>query len=147
MFIYSCPTFLPLFQQLDDGVLHLLGRIGFREILAQHLVFDGHAVHLGLLFLAHDVEDGLVAALPLLAQLLDALGLGKGRCVLGVLHRLQKIPLFGGRQIRQLHSGIERDFALIHEVEKFRDEVGETDESLDLITAFSCILCDTFVSP
>src|SRR5699024_10394500 len=138
--------FLPPLQPLDDGVLHLLGRVGFGEVFLQHLVFDGHAVHFGLLFLAHDVKHGVVAAFFLLAQLFDALGLGEGGCVLGILHGLQKIPLFGSRQIGQLHSGIEGYFLLVHQVQKLGDEVGEADEALDLCLAFSCILCDTFIS-
>ena len=59
---------------------------------------------------------------------------------MGILHGLQKIPLFGSRQIGQLHSGIEGYLLLVYQVQKFRDEVGETDEALDVastITRFS----------
>src|SRR5699024_2309005 len=81
-FLAALALFLPLFQQLDDGVLHLFGRVRPWKIFPQHIVFDGHAVHFGLLFLSHDVEDGIVGALAFLAQLLDALSLGKRRGVL-----------------------------------------------------------------
>src|SRR5699024_7429093 len=121
-FLAALALFLPLFQQLDDGVLHLFGRVRPWKIFPQHIVFDGHAVHLGLLFFPHDVEDGVVGALALLAQFFDALSLGEGRCVLGILHGLQKIPLFGSRQIGQLHSGIEGYFLLVNQVQQFGDE-------------------------
>ena len=75
-----------------------------------------------------------------LAQFLDALGLGKGGRVLGILHSLQKIPLFGSRQIGQLHSGIEGDFLLVYQVQQFGDEVGQADIALNLLSAFSGIV-------
>ena len=55
--------------------------------------------------------------------------------VLGILHGLQKIPLFSSRQVGQLHSGIEGDFLLVHQVQQLRDEVGEADEALDVAIA------------
>ena len=81
----------------------------------------------------------------------NVLSLGDGGRVLGILHGLQKIPLFGSRQIGQLHSGIEGDSLLIHQVQQFRDEVGQADEPFDLglaiITIQSYFFCGCQLRP
>lgn len=47
-------AFLPLLQKLDDGLLHLLRRVGARKVFAQPVAGDGDAVYLRLLLLGHD---------------------------------------------------------------------------------------------
>ena len=66
-------VFLPGFQQLDDGFLHLQGCVRLRKILPQHIAADGYAVELAFLFLIHDVVHGFQCALSVLAQALEAL--------------------------------------------------------------------------
>ena len=78
---------LPLFQQLDDGVFHLFRGVAAREILPQGVVFDDHFVQLVLFLFPHDRKGNVIREVPFLRQLFKPLRLGKGRCILGVVHR------------------------------------------------------------
>src|SRR5574344_2032943 len=62
-FILTLPLFLPLFQQLDDGLLHLNGRVAPGKILAEHIALDGDTVELVFLFLGHDLVHGVLQQL------------------------------------------------------------------------------------
>lgn len=46
--------FLPLFQQLDNGFLHPLGRVALGKILPQSVRCEDHLVQIAFLFLAHN---------------------------------------------------------------------------------------------
>ena len=63
----------------------------------------------------------------------------------------KKIPLLSLVQIGQFHSGIEGDFLFIYKVEQFRDKIGQTDETLNLIATFTKFfghdLVGTFLCP
>ena len=68
---------LPCLKQLDDGVLHLQGRIGFWKILAYAFPVKGQTELLRLLFLGHDCQHTVLIEPPGLAEFLHPLGLGE----------------------------------------------------------------------
>src|SRR5574344_689861 len=146
-FILALSLFLPLFQQLDDGLLHLDGRVAPGEILAEHIALDGDAVELVLLFLGHDLVHGVLRTFAGLTELFDALCLRQRRRGLGIIHSVEEPFLLVGFEIRQLHSGVERDFLAVHLFLKLRQKLGKTDKSLDLRFAVSGFLCDFFSRP
>ena len=86
-FVLSLLFALPLFQQLDDGVFHLVRGVAAREILPQGVVLDDHFVQLVLFLFSHDRKGNVIREVPFLRQLFKPLRLGKGRCILGVVHR------------------------------------------------------------
>ena len=60
---------LPLFQQLDDGLLHPLGRRAPGEIFAQGVAGKGDLVQVAFLFLSHDDPHHVEGQVALLAVL------------------------------------------------------------------------------
>lgn len=69
----------------------------------------------------------------------------QGRCVLGLVHGLQKIPLLSLVQIGQFHSGIEGDFLFIYKVEQFGNEICQADKPLDIPGTLTSIFCKRFI--
>ena len=63
-FLVSLTLFLPCLQQLDDGFLHPLGRIAFREILPQGVRGKCHSVQITFLFLTHDDTHHIEGQIP-----------------------------------------------------------------------------------
>ena len=76
---------MPALQQLDDDLLHLLGRIISGKILLQAVVPQRH-LPLQRLFLPHDEVHDVVLQFPLRADLLEPLGLIHGGRYLVPLH-------------------------------------------------------------
>ncbi len=131
---------LPLFQELNDGVLHLFWGIRLREILSELLAFEGNPLQLSLFDFSQNVLHGFQGAAAFLAELPQALGLREGRRRLGEVHGFDDMQLFFGRQVGQFDGGIKGDLLLVDHVQEFRDQVGEADESMNLISAFACFL-------
>src|SRR5699024_7393347 len=73
------PPFVPLLQQLEDLLLHSLGRVALGEIFAQRLGGKGYFVQVGLFLLAHNGAHDIQGQVSLLAEFLQALGLGERR--------------------------------------------------------------------
>ena len=80
---------LPLFQQLDDGLLHPLGRIAPGKIFAQGVAGEGDLVQVAFLLLAHNYPHHVEGQVALLAVLFQPLGLGERRRGLFAVHRVQ----------------------------------------------------------
>ncbi len=110
------PT-LPLLQQLENGLLHLLGRIALGEEFAQLIPREREFFLLRLLFLGHDGGHHVEGELPFLAEFLEPLGLGEGRRGLLALHGIEELRLLVVREIGQLHGGVERNFLIVHHVQ------------------------------
>lgn len=70
-FCLALSALLPLFQQFDNGLLHLLRRVGAREVFAQPVAGDGDAVYLRLLLLGHDRPHDSGSQLSALGELLE----------------------------------------------------------------------------
>ena len=79
-------SFLPLFQQLDDGFLHLPGRVRAGEVFPQRGILEGNIAQLRLFDFAHDGSHGVPVQGSLLAEFFQALGLGQRGGGLGVVH-------------------------------------------------------------
>ena len=41
-FLVALAFLLPLFQEFNDGILHLFGRVGLREVLPELFALKGH---------------------------------------------------------------------------------------------------------
>ena len=67
----------PAVQKSDDDILHLLGRVGFGEILFQGVMAQCNGIVERLLFLGYDLMDRILGQRALLAFLLDPLCLGQ----------------------------------------------------------------------
>ena len=73
--------------------------------------------------------------MALLTVLFQPLGLGEGGCGLLAVHRVQQVHLFLFFEERQLIGRVEGNFLLVHHVQQFGDEFGETDVTLNLSAA------------
>ena len=124
---------LPLFQQLDDGLLHPGGSVALWKILAQGIAGEGDLVQVAFLFLPHDDPHHVEGQVALLAVFFQPLGLGERRRSLLAVHCVQQIHLFLFFEERQLIGGVEGDFLLIHHVQQFGDQLGEADITKNLV--------------
>ena len=84
------PLPLPVFQQLDDCILHPLWRVRAREIFAENIAGKRDVTFLRLLLLGQDFEHDVIVQLTRLAELLHALCLRKRRCCLFALNGIKK---------------------------------------------------------
>ena len=57
-----------------------------------------------------------------------------------IVHGFQKLFLFFGLQKGQLHRRIEGNLFLIHHIQQFRDQFGQTDEAPNRIFAYPCLV-------
>ena len=62
-------SFLPLVQKLDDGILHLLCRVGSWKIFTQLLIPEGDTLQVSLLHLIHDFPCCVQTEVSILTQL------------------------------------------------------------------------------
>ena len=110
------------------------------------LAFFELGVFLSLIHIfPHNGKGGFIGELSFLRQLFHSLRLRQGRCVLGLVHGLQKIPLLSLVQIGQFHSGIEGDFLFIYKVEQFGNEIRQADKPLDIPGTLTSIFCKRFI--
>ena len=79
--------------------------------------------------------------MSLLAVFLEPLGLGERGGSLFAVHRVQQVPLFLFFEERQLISRVEGDFLFIYHIQQFRNQLRQTDISLDIPCALSSLLC------
>ena len=61
---------------------------------------------------------------------------------MSIIHCRKKILLFFTCQIGKLHRRIEFDLTRIYHIQQFRNQFGQTDITVYLISAFSCLLTD-----
>ena len=110
----------PCVQQLQDGFLHLLGRIGAREVFAQLVRREDDVVALRLFLLHHDVQHGVVVELAAAGELFHTLRLRKrGRCLFAV-DGSQEHLLFLRLEVGDFHGGGHADLLLVHHLLKLR---------------------------
>ena len=68
-----------------------------------------------------------------------------GRCAILAVDDFEQILLYLRRKVRQLHTDGESDLTLVHQVEQFGDEVGQSNIALNLIAAFTVLLRDQLI--
>ena len=138
------PFFLPLIQQLDNDPFHLLRRVILGEVFAERIAFQRDAIQLVFLFFGHDLVHGVLRAFALTAELFQPLRLRKRGGVLGILHCIQKLPLFLRLEVRQLHSRIQGNFLGINFLLNLWNKLRQANEPLYLRNAFAAVLRDFF---
>ena len=132
---------------MDDGLLHPLGRVASGEIPAQGVASQGDSLLFAFLFLPQNSPHHVGGQAPLLAELLQALGLGEGWRGLFAGHHIQELFLFLSREEGQLIGRIQGDFLLVHHIQQGGDQLGEADVTHNLNTAaFTGIFCHTVTS-
>ena len=127
-------------QKLDDGILHLFGGIGLREVLPELFTLESHPLQVSLFDFSQDILHGFQGTSSFLAEFFQSLCLGEGGGCLRVIHGFDDMLLFLGRQIGQLDSRIKGDLLLIDHVQQFRDQIGETDKALNIPCTITCLI-------
>ena len=127
----------PGFQQRENRVLHLLGRIaGREEPLHVRLIQEKLLTLIGLLL----GEQGMQVVLrqcASLAHLFKSAGLYKGWRGLAKLHFSLQPTLVLRRHVGNLYRGVECHPGFVDHLQDGGDEVGQADVALDLVPAFS----------
>ena len=102
------------------------------------------SVDFRFLFFGHDLVHGVLRAFALTAELFQPLRLRKRGGVLGILHCIQKLPLFLRLEVRQLHSRIQGNFLGINFLLNLWNKLRQANEPLYLRNAFAAVLRDFF---
>lgn len=74
-FLFAFALAHPVIQQLDDGLLHALGRVSRGKVLADTADGKGDIPRFRFLLLRHDAEHGVVCELAFLREPFHALRL------------------------------------------------------------------------
>lgn len=132
-------------QPLEDVALDLFAGVVRREKAAEILPPQFNLFLLVGFLLLHECLNGVAVKCSGLGCALELNGLGMGRGTLVFLHGGEQFPLLFLGEIGQLHRRIEGDLALVHLGEYLRDEVGQTDETLDLPRTIRSVFCHFFI--
>ncbi|MBQ1316306.1 MAG: hypothetical protein IIY46_02365, partial [Lachnospiraceae bacterium] len=73
---------MPLFQELDNGVLHLLGGVGLRKILPELFTLESDTFQITFFDFTQDLTHVIQSTPAFLAKLFQALCLGERGCSL-----------------------------------------------------------------
>lgn len=134
----------PGFQQRENRVLHLLGRIvGREEPLYVRLIQEKLLPLVGFLF----GEQGMQVVLrqcATLAHLFKTAGLHQRRRGLAKLHLGLQPPLVLGRHVGDFYRGVERHPGFVDHFENVRNKVRETNITLYRLIAFASGVSNQF---
>ena len=129
----------PGFQQRENRVLHLLGRIaGREEPLHVRLIQEKLLALIGLL-LGEQGMQVVFRQCAALAHLFKSAGLYKRWRGLAKLHFSLQPPLVLRRHVGDLYRGVECYAGFVNHLQNGGDEVGQADVTLNLLDTFSIL--------
>ena len=99
-FLVTQALFLPLFQELDDCILHLLWGVGLRKVLPELLTLESDPFKISLFDFTQDFLHGFQGTSAFLAEFFEPLCLGKGGRCLRKIHGFDDMLLLLRCQIR-----------------------------------------------